>query len=74
MNILLTRICFDLLKITETQRLGSKMIHSESESELDFSITINSVSDFYSVSESDSSSVFMNLDICFFLYFIFAFL
>ena len=74
MNILLTRICFDLLKITETQRLGSKMIHSESESELDFSIIINSVSDFYSVSESDSSSVFMNLDICSFLYFIFAFL
>ena len=39
-----------------------------SESELDFSFSINSVSDFVSASESGSesgsSSVFMNLDIC----------
>ena len=46
------------------------MIYSESESELDFSFAINSVSDFDSAfesdSESDSSSAFMNLDICIF--------
>ena len=45
------------------------MIYSESES--DFSFAINPVSDFDSAcesdSESDSSSVFMNLDICIFL-------
>ena len=44
------------------------MIHSESESELDFSFANNSVSDFDPVSEYDSesdfSSLFMNLDIC----------
>ena len=40
------------------------MTYSESES--DFSLAINSVSlsDFDYVSESDFSSVFMNLDIC----------
>ena len=42
-----------------------------SESELDFNFTINSVSDFdyaskSSDSEFDSSSAFMNLDICIF--------
>ena len=45
-----------------------------SESELDFTFLINSVSDFDSDSESDSesdfSSVFMNLGICIFLFFI----
>ena len=44
------------------------MIHSESESELDFSFAINSVSDFDSVCESDSASdsslALINLDIC----------
>ena len=53
-------------------KIESKMIYSESESEPDFSFAINSVSDFDSASESDSkpdcdsSSVFMNLDICIF--------
>ena len=48
------------------------MIHSESESDLDFSFVINSVSDFDSTynsgsdSDSDFNSVFMNLDICVF--------
>ena len=49
-------------------KIESKMIHSESESELDFSFANNSVSDFDPVSEYDSesdfSSLFMNLDIC----------
>ena len=40
------------------------MAYSESES--NFSFTINSESDFDSASESDFSSVFMNLDICIF--------
>ena len=44
------------------------MIYSELESEPDFSFAINSVSDFDSASESDSksdsSSAFMNPDIC----------
>ena len=69
MSILWTRICFDLLKITETRRLKKKKTYSELES--DFNFAINSVSDFDSASESDSesgsesdfSSVFMNLDI-----------
>ena len=51
---------------------ADKMTYSESES--DFSFVINSVSDFdstfesgsESISESDYSSVFMNLDICIF--------
>ena len=49
---------------------------SYSESELDSNFVINSVSDFdsYSDSESDFSSVFMNLDNCIFFYFIFSFL
>ena len=54
------------------------MIYSESESELDFSFVINPVSDFDSACESDSesnsSSAFMNLDICIFFYPLFAFL
>ena len=41
-----------------------------SESELDSTFVINSVSDFDSDSESDFGSVFMNLDICIFLFFI----
>ena len=52
-------------------QIKSKMIYSESES--DFNFAINSVSDFDSTSksasddsESDFSSVFMNLDICIF--------
>ena len=44
--------------------IKSKMTYSESES--DFSFAINSASDFDSASESDFSSVFMNLDICIF--------
>ena len=54
---------FDLLKVI-------KMTYSETES--DFNFTINSASDFDatsepgSESESDFSSVFMNLDICIF--------
>ena len=50
--------------------ITNKMTYSESES--DFSFAINSVSDFDSASKSDSdtesdfSSVFMNLDICIF--------
>ena len=44
-----------------------RAIYSESESELDSSFAINSVSDFESASESDfeydSSVAFMNLDI-----------
>ena len=52
------------------------MTYSESES--DFSFAINSVSDFDSASEPDSEPDFslavMNLDICIFFYFIFAFL
>ena len=55
------------------------MIHSESE--LDFSFAINSVPDFDSISnsesesESDFSSVFVNLDICtFFLPYIYTLL
>ena len=50
------------------------MTYSESES--DFSFAINSALDFdpASESESDFSSVFMNLDICIFFIFIFAFL
>ena len=47
-------------------KIESNMIHSESESELDFSFAINSVSNFDSVSESDPESdpslVFINLD------------
>ena len=82
MNILWTKICFDLLEIATKfltclklsymlkHKTESKMIHSES----DFSFAINSVSDFDSASESSSesesesdfSSVFMNLDICIF--------
>ena len=54
------------------------MIHSEPESELDFSFAINSVSDFDFTSNSDSDSnfgsVFMNLNICIFFYSIFSFL
>ena len=46
------------------------MIHSESESELDFSFAINSIPDFDSVSESDSEPDFnlalINLDNCIF--------
>ena len=46
------------------------MIYSESESELDSSFAIKSVSDFDSVSEydseSDSSLALINLDICIF--------
>ena len=41
-----------------------------SESELDSTFVINSVSDFDSDSEFDFGSVFMNLDICIFLFFI----
>ena len=54
------------------------MIHSESE--LDFNFAINLVSDFDSTSnsgsesESDFSSVFMNLDICVFLPYIYTLL
>ena len=44
--------------------IKSKMAYSESES--NFSFAINSASDFDSASESDFSSVFMNLDICIF--------
>ena len=50
------------------------MIYSEPESEPDFSFAINSVSDFDSVSESDSetnsSSALINLDICIFVLYI----
>ena len=46
---------------------------SYSESELDFSFTINSVPDFDSASQSDSSSEFMNLDVCIFFDSILAF-
>ena len=71
MNILWTRICFDLLKVNKIatkfltclklsymlkHKIESKMIHSESESELDFSFAINSVPDFDSTSNSDSDS------------------
>ena len=65
MNILWTRICFDLLKITE-----SKKSHSQSEPDSNFAISF--VSNFDSISKSDSepesdfSSVLMNLDICIF--------
>ena len=80
MNILWTKICFDLFEIATKfltclklsymlkHKTENKMIHSES----DFSFAINSVSDFDSASESNSesesdfSSVFMNLDICIF--------
>ena len=53
-------------------KIESKMIYSELKSEPDFSFAINSVPDFDTASESDSksdcdsSSVFMNLDICIF--------
>ena len=80
MNILWTKICFDLFEIATKfltclklsymlkHKTENKMIHSES----DFSFAINSVSDFDSASESNSesesdfSSVFMNLHICIF--------
>ena len=80
MNILWTKICFDLFEIATKfltclklsymlkHKTENKMIHSES----DFSFAINSVSDFDSASESNSESesdfslVFMNLDICIF--------
>ena len=42
------------------------MSYSESELETDSNFVINSASDFDSASESDSSSVLMNLDICIF--------
>ena len=54
------------------------MTYSESESEFNF--VINSASDFHSISEfgseseSDLSSVFINLDICIFLPYIYALL
>ena len=54
------------------------MIYSESESEIDLSFVINPVSDFDSACESysepNSSSAFMNLDICISFYPFFAFL
>ena len=46
----------------------SKM--SSSESEPDSNFDINSASNFDCYSESDFSSVFMNLDICIFLFYI----
>ena len=56
-----------LFKVLLKPEDESKMIYSESESELDFSFAINSVSGFDSASESDSEydsiSAFMNLDI-----------
>ena len=53
------------------------MTYSESKSESDFIFAINSESDFHSASESgsdskfesDFTSAFMNLEICFFLLF-----
>ena len=79
MNILLTRICFDLLKIItkflsclyQNTKIESEMTYSESEPDLNFAI--NSASNFVPTfsesksepeSESDFSSVFINLDIC----------
>ena len=58
---------FNVCKNTNTK---SKLIYSESESEPDFSFAINSVPDFDSASESDSSSAFISLDICIFLLYI----
>ena len=64
MNILWTKICFDLFEIAIKfltclklsymlkHKTENKMIHSES----DFSFAINSVSDFDSASESNSNS------------------
>ena len=56
--------------ISQNAKIETKMIHSESESELDFSFAINSIPDFDSVSESDSEPDFnlalINLDICIF--------
>ena len=43
---------------------------SSSESEPDSNFDINSASNFDCYSESDFSSVFMNLDICIFLFYI----
>ena len=59
-----------LFKVLLKPEDESKMIYSESESELDFSFAINSVSDFDSASkfdpESDFSLGLINLDIYFF--------
>ena len=54
--------CVQLLAVK--QFVQSHQSYSESES--DFSFAINSVSDSDSASEFDSSSAFMNLDICIF--------
>ena len=65
---LLLNNSFKVSKNVWVKIIKSKMIHSESESELDFSFAINSVSDFDSVCESDSASdsslALINLDIC----------
>ena len=65
MNILWTKICFDLFEIATKfltclklsymlkHKTENKMIHSES----DFSFAINSVSDFDSASESNSENL-----------------